>query len=299
MKLRQMLRRVRSRLAAGSRGDDDVRWYLAHGRRPWSRGYEGFRNSLVSSVIADPEALRSIRHRRGLPAGYGLYLDERVVELPWLFANLAEGPAMILDAGSALNSRHLVGHHLLRDKKLHIATLAPEESCFWRLGVSYLFSDLRSLPYADGVFDQVACISTLEHVGKDNTLYAPDGAFRENRSSDFEVAMREMARVCRRGGQLLLSVPFGRFTDFGWYQQFDSSLLDRAIAAFGPADVEESFFRYTDDGWTLADRDSCADCEGFNIHATKYFNPESSRDYDPDFAAASRGIAAIILTKRG
>ena len=107
-----------------------------------------------------------------------------------------------------------------------------------------------------------------------------------------------MRRVCKEGGDLLLTVPFGRYTDFGWYQQFDARLLDQAIAAFGPCDVDETFFRYVDGGWTLGDRGSCADCEGFNIHATRYFDPTSSRDYDPDFAAASRGIAAIKMTKR-
>lgn len=299
MKLKHMLRKARSRLVSSGGVDDDIRSYLAHGSRPWSRGYVAYRDALITRHINDPGFLEAIRRRTGLPAGYGRYLDERTVEYPWLFANLRSEPAMVLDAGSVLNASHLIAHRLLKNKKLHIVTLAPEDSCFWRLGVSYLFSDLRSLPYADGVFDQVVCISTLEHVGKDNGIYTNDDAFRENRHADFQTAIRELSRVCKAGGQLFLSVPFGRYTDFGWYQQFDSHLLDRAIEAFGPADVEETFFRYVDGGWTFSDRESCADCEGFNVHDTKYFNPQSTRDYDPDFAAASRGIAAVQLTKRG
>lgn len=298
MKLKHMLRKARSRLVSSGGVDDDVRSYLAQGRRPWSRGYVAYRNALIARTINDPGFLEAIRLRTALPDGYGRYLDERTVEYPWLFANLRSDPGTILDAGSVLNDSHLISHGRLKNKKLHIVTLAPEDSCFWRLGVSYLFSDLRSLPYADEVFDQVVCISTLEHVGKDNAIYTRDDAFRENRHADFQTAMRELARVCKTGGQLFLSVPFGRYTDFGWYQQFDSPLLDRAIEAFGPADVQETFFRYVDGGWTFSNRESCADCEGFNVHDTKYFNPRSTRDYDPDFVAASRAIAAIQLTKR-
>jgi len=297
MSLQHMLRKVRRRLRLSPPRQDDVEAYLAGGRRPWSRGYEAYRNACVARAIRDEAVMGAMRSKGRLPAGYGEFLDERVVEYPWVFSTMRPDAAMLLDAGSILNAAHLIDHPRLQNKKLHIVTLAPEDVCFWRLGVSYLFADLRRLPFADGTFDQVLCISTLEHVGKDNSIYTTDGAFRESRNADFEVAVRELGRVCKPGGQLLLSVPFGRFTDFGWYQQFDAALLDRVIAAFAPAKVDETFFRYADGGWQVSDRDSCADCEGFNIHDTKHFNPRSSRDYDPDFAAASRGIAALVLTK--
>ncbi len=278
---------------------DDIHKYISNGRRPWTRGYLDYRNAVIKSTINDFELMKSFSSKSPLPDRFGEYLDERVVEYPWLIANLHVDSAMILDAGSVLNFTFLLDHETLRNKNLHIVTLAPEEQCFWKRGISYLFSDLRSLPYADCVFDQVVCVSTLEHVGKNNAIYTDENSFHEDRQYDFENAVREMSRVCKKGGQLLLSVPFGRFTDFGWYQQFDSALLDRAIQAFGPADVDESFFRYVESGWTHSERASCEDCEGFNIHETKYFNPESNRDYDDDFAAASRGIAAIRLTKGG
>lgn len=297
MSLKQLLRNVRRKLKGPPQSERDIAAYLATGRRPWSRGYLAYRDAFVARMTRDADLLEAIQTKAMLPERYGEFLDERAVELPWLFARMTTDAAMVMDAGSILNMAHLIDHDRLGNKKLHVVTLAPEEYCFWRLGVSYLFADIRRLPFLDGIFDQVVCVSTLEHVGKDNAIYTHNGQFSESRNADFEVAVRELHRVCKPGGQLLLSVPFGRFTDFGWYQQFDAALLDRVYTVFDPACIDETMFRYVDGGWTIADRASCADCQGFNIHDTRYFNPQSTRDYDPDFAAASRAVAAITLTK--
>ncbi len=295
MKLKQLLRKLRPRWFHDPAGD--MKAYLRNGRRPWSRGYLQFRDQFLAQRLRDPSFLQTFQASEPLPPGYGAFLDERVVEYPWLFSRLPPQPSRILDAGSILNYPHLLEHARLQNKRLTIVTLAPEGYCLWQKAISYVFADLRDLPFRDAYFDCVVCISTLEHVGKDNATYTDDPAYRENHAHDFEKAVRELRRVCRTGGQVLLTVPFGRFTDFGWYQQFDARLIDRVIGAFAPARYEETYFRYRNGGWNVSDREGCAQCEGFDIHATKHRNPRSTRDYDPDFAAASRGIAALVLYK--
>ena len=61
----------------------------------------------------------------------------------------------LLDAGSSLNFRYVVTAPPLQAQKIHITTLAPERRAFWKLGVSYLYGDLRELVLRDGAFDSV------------------------------------------------------------------------------------------------------------------------------------------------
>jgi SAM-dependent methyltransferase len=75
-----------------------------------------------------------------------------------------------------------------------------------------VFYDGRALPFPDGSFDAVICNQVLEHV------FEPD-AF-----------VREIARVLRGGGRLLLTVPFvwdehEQPRDFGRYSSFGLSAL--------------------------------------------------------------------------
>jgi SAM-dependent methyltransferase len=281
----------------GKIGDDLIADYLATGRRPWSRGYDAFKEAFLAQHLADPLLLQRVATDDPLPPGYGEFLDERVVEYPWLLSRLQERPARVLDAGSSLNHAYLLDHPRLRVRDLTLVTLAPESQCHWQRRISYVFADLRHLPFRDNFFDEVVSISTVEHVGKVNHLYTRDRRFHENDNTAFGAAVRELRRVCRPGGKAYITVPFGRHTDFGWYQQFDARLLDQLVDAFAPALMNATYFRYGDGGWQVSDRASCADCEGFDIHATKYKDPRSQRDYDPDFAAASRGIAALELWK--
>jgi hypothetical protein len=278
----------------------DVDHYLCHGRRPWSRGYIPYKNAFIAGRLADKAFLARVRAHQPLPPNYGANLDERVVEYPWLIAHLGERPGRLLDAGSACNHPYVIRQAPLRCRQVSIITLAPEAHCFWTQSVSYLFGDLRQLPFRSDYFDEIASISTLEHVGKDNTVagYTRDGSFAENRSDDFLQAVRELERVCQPGGRVLVTVPFGRFMDFGWAQQFDLRLVERLIDAFAPARVESTYYRYAEGGWQISDAQACADCEGFNIHATRYMNPQSDKDYDPDMAAASRAVCALQLWKR-
>lgn len=74
------------------------------------------------------------------------------------------------------------------------------------------FYDGRKLPFEDGSFDAVICNQVLEHV------FEPD-AF-----------VREIARVLRSGGRLLLTVPFvwdehEQPRDFGRYSSFGLAAL--------------------------------------------------------------------------
>jgi ubiquinone/menaquinone biosynthesis C-methylase UbiE len=159
-----------------------------------------------------------------------------------------------------------------------------------RGNVSYVAGDLRDMMLRDSVVDVIVCISTLEHIGLDNTmLYTDDRRFQETRSDDYTRALREFRRVLRPGGRLYVTVPFGRPTRLRWLQQFDAAGVNALVDAFGGAEEQTAYFRYTSAGWQTATAAECADCEYFDVH--------SRGSFDPDMAAAARAVACFEFVR--
>src|SRR5436305_56814 len=118
--------------------------------------------------------------------------DERAVEIPWALSRLGSA-RRVLDVGSA-NAQpaylaalvgagvpELVGVDLVEAEIPEMQTVV---------------ADVRDLPFPDSAFDLVLCISTLEHVGRDNRVY---GGGSETDGGELE-ALRELRRVTARGG---------------------------------------------------------------------------------------------------
>jgi SAM-dependent methyltransferase len=203
-----------------------------------------------------------------LPHGYGRWLDERLVEYPWMLSRLPEGAADLLDAGSTLNQRLILSHPRMRDKNITIFTLAPETECYWRDRVSYVFGDLRNMYFRDRSFSIVVCLSVLEHVGLDTRMYDPRKLAEERDPEAYLAAVHEMHRVLKPGGSCLISVPYGKYQLRSWLQVFDSVMVDRILATFRPAKHDVKFFRYTEkDGWQASSREEAADAPYFDLHS--------------------------------
>lgn len=214
---------------------------------PGTLAYDATHRALVGSLLDDPDWRSLFASGAGLPAGLGAGYDERVVEYPWLFSRGLRGRA--LDAGSVLNHRHVLERALPAVEELTITTLAPEPLAFTSLGVSYLYADLRDLPLRDDRFDEVVCLSTLEHVGMDNTFYGAGGERAADPGEEAAKALRELLRVVRPGGRIHLSVPFGRREDHGWFRQFDRADAGALFDAAGVGRREETVFAHGPAGW--------------------------------------------------
>ena len=214
---------------------------------PGTLAYDATQRALVSSLLDSEEWLRIFAAGAQLPPGLGHGFDERVAEYPWLLSRGLSG--RVLDAGSVLNHRHLVEALLPAVDDLTIVTLAPEPVAFTALGVSYLYADLRELPLRDDWFDQVVCLSTLEHVGMDNATYGSVAPRAADPAAEAAGALRELLRVVRPGGCVHLSVPFGRREDHGWFRQFDRDGIEALLAAAGAGRHEETAFMHTRRGW--------------------------------------------------
>jgi len=273
--------------------------YRCNGRIPWTcgRGYGPYLNSYIERVINDDHFLRALQESGEVPANFGMRLCERVIELPWVLAKLSQyqEKSRFLDAGSALNHQMILQHPAARVHSWTVLTLAPESNCFWEKGISYVFDDLRSMPFRDGLFDAVFCVSVIEHIGMDNVSYTADDRYRENKPLDHLRAIAEMRRTLRPNGWLYLTVPFGRYENHGWLQQFDTTMLSALIAHFEPQHVRKTFFRYGDCGWSVATEGQCGDSS--YSHIGKFCEHRESKPPRGSFAPTASAVACVELQK--
>jgi SAM-dependent methyltransferase len=171
--------------------------------------------------------------------------DERAIEIPWCLARY-DGESRVLDVGYAFaEPAYLAGLAALGATELAGADLAEADVP----GLRPIVGDVRSLPVEDGAFELVLCISTLEHVGRDNGVYDVD-APREEEGD--EAALRELRRVLSRDGRLLVSVPTGERDDQGWQLQRTPADWIATFERAGFAVFEDELYVRHDDGWRTA-----------------------------------------------
>jgi SAM-dependent methyltransferase len=241
--------------------------------------------ALVESVLSEP-AMMSLFAKRGLlPSGYGAGWDERVVEFPWLLAQGLRG--RLLDAGSTLNHPHIVERCLELVDAMTITTLTPEPTTFTDRGVSYVYTDLRELPFRDRWFDTVICASTIEHVGMDGRIYGNEQPRADDPAHEQRRALAELRRVLQPGGRILLTVPFGRPEDHGWFLQFDGRRLEELIGSVAPAHRETMIYAYGASGWQRSSAAEAAHAEFYDVH--------SEAEPQADRAMAARAVACVSL----
>lgn len=272
---------IRHRLKAG--------WWSLRGRVPGAAG------SSAAKWLAIESGIRAATDGRyGWTDGS---LDERVVEYAWVFDRLrsmASTAGPVLDAGSVLNHERLLrAWHTLIGAPLSIVTLAYEGKALVSDLARYEFADLRKLPYRDSWFAQVLCISTIEHVGMDTSVYGKAQGRSVDPNAEARLALQELARVTRGGGTLLMSVPFGRRSDRGWLRVLDRDDLDRVITDSGWSHVSSRFFRALESGWR-----ECADGDvglaGYNEQSRGGGNSSSTA---PDYVAAAECVALVEMIR--
>lgn len=171
---------------------------------------------------------------RGLTAP--AFCDERAIEIPWTLARY-RGEPDVLDVGYALATPFWLSA---------LAAAAPAEI----VGVDVVaadvpsfrgvVADVRKLPFETDSFDVAFCVSTLEHVGGDRRRGYRAGALK---------ALRELRRVLRPGGRLLLTVPCGVAESHDGFVQREPGwwleLFDKATFAA----VDSEVYVCDADGW--------------------------------------------------
>jgi len=171
-------------------------------------------------------------------------LDERAIEVPWALSRLGSA-RRVLDVGSA-NAAPAYLAALLSAGVPELVGVDVADADV--PGMRTVVADVRDLPFDDSSFDLVLCISTLEHVGRDNRVY---GAAAESAGGELE-ALRELRRVTARAGTILVTVPTGEHQDHGWFVQREPDRWNGLFLEAGLRVEDEEIYAVSEDGWRAA-----------------------------------------------
>lgn len=267
--------------------------FFKNGQIPWSEGYVNHKEQSIIKNISD-ETVLNLFATKQIPLNYGFRLDERIVEYPWIFANLKKEQTIFLDAGSTFNFEYLLNNKFLENKEKYIYTFYPEDKSYNNKRISYVYGDLRHLPFRNDFFEEIVCQSTIEHIDMDNSMYGYDLkstlGIVTNKNYEYLKVINELLRVIKINGQLLLTFPFGRFENHGFFQQLDEEMLEKITNKMDfLGNYELTFFKYLPEGWIISTQEDCKESESFNPHTQK------GKKYD--FAAHSRAICCVKFNK--
>ena len=240
----------------------------------YGRGYERYKIDIIKKKL-NKHKINPIS-----------YLDERIVEIPWIVSEIKKSRGILLDAGSTLNFKYIL-EHLSHLKKIFITTLYPEKLSFNELNISYTYEDLSKLSFRDEYFDIITCISTLEHIGFNNDIYNY-GRVKTNKVNKAELkkVLFNLKRVLKKNGKLLITIPFGKKGIYENMQQFDAKDLKNFFKYLKLKKKDLKFFIFDKNNWSKAKEKDC-----FNIE------PNIKTIKNKKIVLSSNSIALLKLTK--
>jgi SAM-dependent methyltransferase len=190
----------------------------------------------------------------------GLVTNERVVEYPFVFQNLAGVTGRLLDVGCCWSRVPIA----LASRGFRVVGVDVNPYPFRHPNLRTVRTDAMRMPFASSTFDAALAISTVEHIGLGH-YGDPAGA-----RGDL-VAMHEIARVLRPGGRLLLSVPFGLADQDDVRRVYDAAGLRELVAAF--EDPRVDYARSRDGLWA-----PCTEADAASV----------------DWSGPSRAVALVV-----
>lgn len=226
--------------------------------------YLAKRDALIQSLI---ERVRQNEDLDKVLQGFtGRDFDERVVEYPyfvhWLLQQ--EQGLDLLDVGFVLNNKLVSNTLLERCGRVWLCNVIREPEIFVCNPVTYLEATLEQACPGGEKFPLVTCLSTIEHIGYDNSQYgsAEPGKYTQPALEPLVESLQKLAALLAPGGNLLVSVPFGYRetlvhpgTGKIVSQVFDFAALQQGVARLGQAGVtaEIEVFAATATGWELTE----------------------------------------------
>lgn len=203
-----------------------------------------------------------VRRLLGKVFAPGLVTTERVIEYPFVFQNLDGVTGPVLDVGCC-SSRVPVA---LASRGFAVVGIDFNPYPHTHPNLRAVRGDAMRMPFASGAFAAVLAVSVVEHIGIGH--YGDPGAARGDLS-----AIREIRRVLRPGGRLLLTVPFGVASQSDFQRVYDPAGLSELLAPLHMVRIE---YAWSHVGlWT-----PCTEAEAATV----------------DWRGTSRAVALVVAT---
>ena len=241
--------------------------------KPFGIGYNQYKIKLIKKIINNEKIILN------------KYIDERIVEIPWIIDLLDSiKNQRILDAGCTLNFNYLIKKIIKNNNKLTFVNLFKEKNFLNSSLVNYQIQDISNMKFDNDYFDVVTCLSVIEHVGFDNSMYNY-GKNKYKGKIDktlYKKALLELKRVLKQNKWLFLTFPFGKKMTFNNYQQFDANDLEKILEIFNPKEYKVNFYKFENLQWLKTNMEECKSIEPI---------------YKEDIGISSKSIALIQMKK--
>ncbi len=147
--------------------------------------------------------------------------DERIVETPLMFSHISLSKKRILDIGCRYSLF-----------SIQLASLGHEVhgidiNDYRRKHPNFHFhkADILKSGYQKNYFDLVTSISTIEHIGL--------GRYNDKKDIKGDIkTLKEVYRIVKPGGQVLITLPFGKPANTDWYRVYNLERVRRLFTGF-------------------------------------------------------------------
>ena len=168
-------------------------------------------------------------------------VNERIVEMPFVLRSITEGERLILDLGCCESALPLELAHL----GYKVVGVDQREYLISHPNFRFVQGDICQLSFPSNLFDVVVSLSTIEHVGL--------GFYRDRVNAQGDLAaVKEIWRVLKPGGKLLLTAPYGRPCE-SWQRVYDSEGIKKLLSNFRVENMR--YYKRLGQAWVEASRE--------------------------------------------
>jgi len=133
-------------------------------------------------------------------------LHSRTIEYPFTAAQLGDAQK-ILDVGSVKGGQVWTDWLESLPLEVHVTDYDGDDEGIFKKSQFYQ-ADVRELPMDTNVYDKVLAVSVIEHIGMGRPQVVDANLPQTEQSGDV-AAFKELLRVLKPGGQIVMTFPFG------------------------------------------------------------------------------------------